>query len=106
MSRPIPIRWTPKNPQKYAGNANDIWARSSWERLVMQWLDMNDSVIHWSSEELIIKYLSPVDNRVHRYFPDFIVKVKKKDGLVATYVLEVKPEHQDKHLLNKIHLHL
>lgn len=89
-------RFHPKNPKKYAGDANNIIWRSTWEQKVMQWLDLNESVIYWSSEELIIKYLSPVDNKVHRYFPDFIVKVKKKDGLVATYVLEVKPEYQTK----------
>lgn len=89
-------RFYPKNPKKYAGDANNIIWRSTWEQRVMTWLDLNDNVIHWSSEELVIKYFSPVDNRIHRYFPDFIVKVKKKDGLVATYVLEVKPEHQTK----------
>lgn len=89
-------KFTPKNPQKYAGDVSNIIWRSLWEQKVMSWLDLNDSVIHWSSEELIIKYYSPVDNKIHRYFPDFIVKVKKKDGLVATYVLEVKPEYQTK----------
>lgn len=89
-------RFIPKNPKKYAGDVSNIIWRSTWEYRVMDWLDRNDSVIYWSSEELAIRYFNPVDNKVHRYFPDFIVKVRNKSGLVATYVLEVKPEHQTK----------
>ena len=55
---------------------------------------MNESVISWGSEEFWIPYLSPVDNRVHRYFPDFIMKVRESSGQVKTYVIEVKPGKQ------------
>jgi hypothetical protein len=96
MSRPIPIKWKPKNPEKYKGNVNEIWARSSWERRVMAWFDMSDNIVWWSSEELIIRYYNPIDNKIHRYFPDFIIKVKKKDNTTKTYVLEIKPEYQTK----------
>jgi hypothetical protein len=94
-------RFTPKNPEKYAGDANNIIWRSTWEQRVMVWLDENKSVIYWASEELIIKYYNPIDNKIHRYFPDFIVKIRKKDDKVATYVLEVKPEHQTKQPVKK-----
>jgi hypothetical protein len=87
-------RFIPKNPQKYAGDVSNIIWRSTWERQVMNWLDLSDNVVYWSSEELVIKYFSPVDNKVHRYFPDFIVKIKKRDGMVMTHVIEVKPEYQ------------
>ena len=60
----------------------------------MDWLDRNDDIISWASEELIIPYLSPVDNRVHRYFPDFLVKSKTKDGKIKTMLIEVKPKKQ------------
>jgi hypothetical protein len=86
----------PQNPQKYAGDANNIIWRSTWEKRVMEWLDRSDNVVYWASEELVIKYYSPVDNKIHRYFPDFTVKIKKKDGTVMTHVLEVKPEYQTK----------
>lgn len=89
-------RFIPKNPEKYAGDVNNIIWRSTWERRVMEWLDSSKNVIYWSSEELVIRYHNPLDNRIHRYFPDFIVKVKKKDGQVMTHVIEVKPEHQTK----------
>lgn len=89
-------KFVPKNPKKYAGDVSNIVWRSTWERRVMEWLDRSENIIFWSSEELVIKYISPVDNRVHRYFPDFIVKVRRKDGLVMTHVLEIKPEYQTK----------
>jgi hypothetical protein len=89
-------RFLPQNPQKYAGDANNIIWRSTWEKRVMEWLDRSDNVVYWASEELVIKYYSPVDNKIHRYFPDFTVKIKKKDGTVMTHVLEVKPEYQTK----------
>jgi hypothetical protein len=94
-------RFIPKNPKKYAGDTNNIIWRSTWERKVMDWLDQSDSVVYWSSEELAIKYYNPVDNKIHRYFPDFIVKVKRKDGTVMTHVIEVKPEHQTKQPVRK-----
>lgn len=60
----------------------------------MKYLDENSGVIWWGSEELPIPYKSPVDQKMHRYFPDFIVKVRRKDGLVMTYLWEVKPYAQ------------
>lgn len=60
----------------------------------MKYLDDNKNVIHWASEELVIPYVSPVDNKVHRYFPDFVVKVLNKEGIETTMVLEVKPDKQ------------
>jgi len=96
MRRPQPIRWKPKNPQKYLGDYNNIWARSSWEVRVMNWFDRNPDVIEWGSEELVIPYISPVDGRPHRYFPDFFVKVKTKEGKVKAMVVEVKPDRETK----------
>jgi hypothetical protein len=89
-------KFTPKNPQKYVGDHTNIIYRSSWECKVMSWLDRNTDIISWASEELIIPYVSPVDNRTHRYFPDFIVKVKSKDGKTKTMIIEVKPKKQTK----------
>jgi hypothetical protein len=87
-------RFTPKNPQKYKGNAKNIIYRSSWELRCMKYFDEQENIIWWASEELVIPYYSPVDKRMHRYFPDFVIKVKKKDGKVMTYVIEVKPQSQ------------
>lgn len=60
----------------------------------MKYLDANPGVIQWASEELIIPYYDPTTNRMRRYFPDFIVKVKRTDGSTSTYILEVKPQSQ------------
>lgn len=84
----------PKNPHKYIGDSNNIVYRSSWECRVMNWLDQNDDILSWASEELTIPYKSPVDNRFHRYFPDFLVKVRTRDGNTKTMMIEIKPKKQ------------
>jgi len=84
----------PKNPNKYKGDANNIVYRSSWELRVMKYLDDHPSVLWWVSEELPIPYRSPIDQKVHRYFPDFIVRLKQADNKEITVVLEVKPHKQ------------
>ena len=89
-------KYKPKHPEKYAGDADNITYRSLWELRVMKYLDDNSAVLSWASEELAIPYISPVDNRPHRYFPDFIVKARTKEGGVQTMLLEVKPKAQTK----------
>lgn len=94
-------KFKPKNPLKYAGDATNIIWRSTWEFKVMNWLDQSENVIYWSSEELVIPYYDPTSNKKRRYFPDFVIKVKKKDDTVMTYVIEVKPEYQTKEPVRK-----
>lgn len=89
-------RFRPKNPEKYKGNPTTIFWRSSWELQVMKWLDLHSGVVQWSSEETIIPYKSPIDNKYHRYFPDFFVTIKNKNGLLENYIVEVKPKAQTK----------
>lgn len=84
----------PKFPAKYRGDASNIVYRSGWERRVMQSLDENSNVIAWSSEEIVIPYKSPVDNKIHRYFVDFYVEAKAPDGSIKVMLLEVKPAAQ------------
>ena len=89
-------KFTPKNPAKYNGDASNIIYRSLWELRVMRYFDDHPGIIWWASEELIIPYINPIDNRKHRYFPDFVAKMKTKDGTIKTIVMEVKPEKQTK----------
>lgn len=89
-------RFTPQNPKKYRGDPTKIIYRSSWERRVMKSLDENINVLEWSSEEIAIPYISPVDRRYHRYFPDFVTRVKKPDGSIENIMIEVKPKAQTK----------
>lgn len=84
----------PKNPKKYIGDPTNIVYRSGWEKRVMEWADTNSSVIRWGSEEVIIPYVSPVDNRVHRYFVDFYVEALSNTGEKKVMLLEVKPAGQ------------
>lgn len=93
-SYPKPRLWYPKNPQKYKGDVNNIWYRSSWELRVLKWLDNNPNVIEYSSEEIKVPYISPIDGQYHNYYPDVIAKVKKYDGSIAIYMIEIKPYAQ------------
>jgi hypothetical protein len=86
----------PKNPHKYKGNPTNIVYRSSYELKLMIRLDNHQDVVWWGSEEQIIPYRSPVDNRIHRYFPDFVASVRTKDGKTETIMIEVKPKSQTK----------
>lgn len=83
----------PRFPKKYIGDPTNIVYRSAWEKRVMQSLDENTMIIRWASEEVIIPYLSPVDGRYHRYFPDFYVEAKAGDS-IKKLLIEVKPQAQ------------
>lgn len=87
-------RYTPVYPDKYKGNRKNIIYRSSWELQVMRWCDHNSKVIEWSSEETIIPYRSPIDGRIHRYFPDFKVLIKNDKNELVSWLVEVKPKKQ------------
>ena len=84
----------PKNPQKYKGDPTNIVYRSSWEFRMMTYLDERKEVINWGSETIIVPYRSPIDGKVHRYFPDFIVTKINKEGKKETVMIEVKPFYQ------------
>ena len=87
-------RYIPKNPKKYKGDYSQVIYRSLWERRFMVYCDSSDSIIEWGSEEIIIPYLSPWDGKIHRYFPDFYIKVRQHDGKLKRYIIEVKPKVQ------------
>lgn len=87
-------RYQPVNPQKYRGNPTNVVFRSLWERQVMVEFDMNPNVLEWGSEEVIVPYRSPIDGRLHRYFPDFVVKMRDRSGNVSVKMIEVKPAAQ------------
>ena len=94
MAGTIKSRYKPEYPRKYKGDPNNIICRSSWESKFCRWCDLNENILEWGSEEFCIPYRSPVDRRVHRYFPDFIIKVREQTGDVKRYVIEVKPKKQ------------
>ena len=86
-------RFKPKNYKKYKGDPTKVTYRSMWELRFMKYCDKNDSILEWSSEEIIIPYRS-IDNKVHRYYPDFWIKYKNFEGKIIQEIIEVKPKAQ------------
>lgn len=97
--------FTPQNPKKYKGDPRSIIYRSLWEKQVMKFLDENPSVIEWQSDVMtmnsngrpngfFIPYIAPADNRMHRYYPDFLARIQNPDGSIRTVVIEVKPSKE------------
>ena len=84
-------KFTPENPSKYAGDCNNIIYRSMWERRCMKYFDNNPSILQWASEEVVIPYYDTATKKVRRYFPDFLIKIKDKNGQEKTHLIEVKP---------------
>ena len=87
-------RYVPIQQKKYKGDVDKVVYRSLWERRFMVYCDKSSSILEWGSEEVIIPYISPLDGRRHRYFPDFYIKVKQKDGSIKKIIIEVKPKAQ------------
>ena len=83
-------------PYKYKGDPTKVIYRSLWELKFMRYCDSNINILEWGSEEMYAWYNSPVDNRPHRYFPDFYIKTKESDGKIKKYIIEVKPKRQTK----------
>lgn len=87
-------KFEPTKPEKYVGDVNKIVFRSSWEKQFFLWCDRTENIVKWNSEELVIPYMSPVDNRMHRYFVDAVIQVKDKTGKLNFYAVEIKPKAQ------------
>ena len=50
-------------------------------------------LLHFSPK-FYIPYFNPVKQKVCKYFPDFILKVKEQNGEIKKYVVEIKPKKQ------------
>ena len=87
-------KFRPLNPSKYKGDPANIVYRSRWELVYMSRLDKDPTVVEWASEEHVIPYRSPIDNRIHRYFVDFYVKKVFPDGKTRIALIEIKPTAQ------------
>lgn len=96
--------YKPLHPEKYVSGKKDgalnkkggIRFMSSWELQTCKFLDMNPNVLRWSSEEIAIPYIKPTTGRVHKYFPDYWVEYKNKNGKLISEIWEVKPDAQTK----------
>lgn len=86
--------FTPKNKSKYVGDVYKIIYRSGWEKNYMNYLDNNPAILKWNSEDVKIKYLSPLDNKVHTYWVDFFIEYRHKDGSIQSAMIEIKPDKE------------
>jgi hypothetical protein len=87
-------KFKPRYPSKYKGDVNKIVFRSSYELKMFKYCDLTESVIQWSSEDVIVPYKNPVTGRNHRYFVDIYLKHKTKTGIIKEKIIEVKPAKQ------------
>jgi len=87
-------KYQPSYPQKYKGDPTNIIYRSLWERKFMVYCDNNQNILEWGSEEIVVPYRSPLDNKYHRYFPDFYIKVRESSGKIKKMIIEIKPQRQ------------
>ena len=87
-------KYKPSYPKKYKGDHTNIVYRSLWERKFMVYCDKNENSLEWGSEEVVVPYHSPIDNRYHRYFPDFYIKVRESNGKIKKMIIEIKPFKQ------------
>jgi hypothetical protein len=83
----------PQHPEKYVGDATKIVWRSLMERRLMDYLDKTPSILNWASEECTVPYVSPLDNRIHLYYPDFVIK-RIVNGEAQNTMIEVKPSRE------------
>jgi hypothetical protein len=91
MKRFYQGKYNVKNKSKYIGDFKNVSYRSSWELKIFNYLDNNSNVLRWCSEEIVIPYISPIDNKQHRYFTDIYYETK-----ISKYIIEIKPKNQTK----------
>ena len=94
MAKLVQGYFKPQNPKKYKGNPTNIRYLSGWELRLMKRFDSDPNILEWSSEEVLVPYLSPKDKKAHMYMPDFVIKTKSKTGKIETTMIEVKPFQQ------------
>jgi hypothetical protein len=68
---------------------------------MFQFLDTCESILEWSSEEIVIPYINPIDRKTHRYFPDFFLKYKTHQNEIREAIIEIKPSHEAKAVENE-----
>ena len=78
--------------------SNDrIIYRSSYEKKFIYWCENCPQVKHWGSECIEIVYFSQLDQKTHRYYPDYLLEMV--DG--SKVVVEIKPYNQTKPPVNE-----
>ena len=82
--------FTPNNPDKYRGDCDNIFHRSSWEQKAFRFCDENPRVIAWASEELAVTYYRHGNGYPHQYYPDLMIYFADKQVVMV----EIKPKEE------------
>ena len=83
--------YRPRNPDKFIGSTATY--RSGLELKFFRFCDYNPNIVKWSSESVVVPYISPIDGKVHRYFVDNYVVIKE-GNILKKYLVEIKPYKQ------------
>jgi len=89
-------KYVVNDTSKYVGDSTKVIYRSLWERRFMVYCDTNDKILKWASETVIVPYISPVDNKPHKYYVDFIIEYVGKNKETLVSLIEIKPKKQCK----------
>ena len=88
-----------QKPEKYIGDVNNVFYRSSWELEAFKFCENNPNVLKWGSEEIAIPYSKPTPNggvKPAKYYPDLYMEYRDKEGNIQKVIIEVKPKKQTK----------
>jgi len=85
--------FVPKNKDKFIGSKATY--RSGLELKFFRFCDNNPNVLKWGSENIVVPYKSPLDNRMHRYYVDNYIELKEGTNTIK-YLVEIKPFKQTK----------
>lgn len=83
--------YTLRYPEKYMGNKDTIFYRSSWEKRFFEFCEFNPNVKKWASEEIAIPYIKPTDKKFHKYYPDIYIEYVDANGEYRKELIEIKP---------------
>jgi hypothetical protein len=83
--------FTPTHQDKFIGSTATY--RSGLELKFFRFCDNNPNVLEWGSENVVVPYKSPVDNRMHRYFVDNFIVIREGEQ-IKKYLVEIKPFKQ------------
>lgn len=96
----IITKYTLQNPDKfikpkdsfmksYNESTNQVLAKSNLELKAFMYFDNSNNTTKWSLEPFAIKYVSPKDNKIHRYYPDCFVEMSDNK-----FIVEIKSSNE------------
>ncbi len=88
--------YKPIYPDKYKGDITNIVFRSGLELKWFKFFDLSPNILQWKCEEIVINYISPLDNCKHKYFIDVFILYKNNKGEMKKALIEIKPLDQTK----------